>query len=558
MTLKPVSPSLRATPGQGQDNPKTLENPISTNKAELRLASLLEAPWAVRRWLATRHAEDRRIFASSAVVTILALVNGGVSYLVQVLLAAHFGTGREMDAYLVAYALPLLIATAVSDAIALTLVPVFLSQWSNRGKDEAWRLTNSVVTMLFVGLVGLTATLWVFAEQCMKVIAPGLVGTSRTLSVELLRLMLPTIGCLVLSGGLTAVHHALNRFTQPAMAPIANAVTMFICIFVLVPKMGIYAVALGTTLGAASRVVCLLPVLLEARKAGNYWHWHHPEIGQFWSLTIPLALAGLAFKGNVVIERFIASWMPEGRIASLGYAYQIAFLLIVLATQGLGITLFPQMSSEAAVEKMKKVGTTLANGMRWTILILTPVIAGVAILREPIIRLLFQRGAFNETSVHDTSLALLGYLGAVYAGGLANLPSRAFVAVKDVWTGIRIGVAGTALLIVLDLGLAAWLGYVGLALAYSLMSAFTLALWLRAISRRFEGFDWRKVFSSAISTLQAAAGMAIVCFFLKKMLSNVLPDTRMGTTLELAIIGITACGLYLALIALLARVRNLQ
>ena len=211
------------------------------------------------------------------------------------------------------------------------------------------------------------------------------------------------------------------------------------------------------------------------------------------------------------------------------------------------------MSDEAESGDLSKVGSTLAAGMRWTLLIITPIVAGVAVLREPIIRLLFQRGAFSASSSHDTALALFGYLGAVYATGVANLPSRAFVAVKDVWTGIRIGLAGAVLLVVLDLTLAPWLGFVGLALAYSLMSAFALGLWLRAVSKRFIDFNGKSVFSSGLYALVAAVGMTIVCYFLQKLLLSSFPPTRFGMVLEIAVIGSVGCGVYLAVIAVLLR-----
>jgi putative peptidoglycan lipid II flippase len=515
-------------------------------------------PFAVQRWLSNYSVEHKRLFASSAIVTFLALVNGGLSYLVQILLAAHFGTRREMDAYLIAYALPLLIATAATDAVATTFIPIFISHWSKGGKPDAWRLTNALITFVFVALVFLAIVLGIAAKACLSVMAPGLVGASRDLVVGLFRLMLPTIACLVLSGVLTAVNQAMNRFTQPALAPVVNAVTMLLCIVVLVPRMGIYGVALGTTLGAVARLLWLAPIMLEARNAGDYWGWRHAGMNQFWDMTLPLVFAGFAYKANVVIERFIASWMPEGRIASLGYAYQIVLLLVVLTTQGLGITLFPRMSHEGESGNLSKLGSTLAAGMRWTLLVITPIVAGVAVLREPIIRLLFQRGAFSESSSHDTGLALLGYLGAVYAGGLANLPSRAFVAVKDVWTGIRIGLAGVVLLIALDLVLAAWLGFVGLAIAYSAMSIFTLGLWIRAVSRRFIDFNGRSVFSSGLSALAAAVGMTMVCYFLQKLLLSSFPPTRLGIALELAVIGSIGCGVYLALTAVFFRFRSAQ
>lgn len=462
-----------------------------------------------------------------------------------------------MDAYLIAYALPLLVATAATDAVATTFIPIFITHWSKRGKPEAWRLTNALVTLLFVASVVLACGLGIGARECLTLMAPGMVGASRDLGINLFRLMLPSIACLVLSGVLTAVNQAMNRFTQPALAPIMNAVTMLICILVLAPRMGIYGVALGTALGALARLFWLSPVMLEARSAGAYWGWRHVGMNEFWSMTLPLMLAGLAYKANTVIERFIASWMPEGCIASLGYAYQIVLLLIVLTTQGLGITLFPRMSHEAESGDLSKLGSTLASGMRWTLLIITPIVAGVAVLREPIIRLLFQRGAFSVSSSHNTALALLGYLGAVYAGGLANLPSRAFVAVKDVWTGIRIGLAGVLLLVVLDLVLAAWLGFVGLAVAYSLMSAFTLGLWVRAVSKRFLDFNGKSVVSAGLAALTAAVGMTIACYFLQRLFVNSFPATRIGTALELGVIGSFGCGVYLALIAVFFRVKTL-
>jgi len=515
------------------------------------------AQFAIGRWLSNCSVERKRLLASSAVVTVLALVNGGLSYLVQVLLATHFGTKREMDAYLIAYALPLLIATAVGDAVAITFIPIFISHWSKAGKTEAWRLTNALVTLVFVALVLLAIGLGMGARECLTVMAPGLVGASRDLAIDLFRLLLPTSACLVLSGVLTGVNQAMHRFTQPALAPIMNAVTMLLCIAVLVPRMGIYGVALGTTLGAVARLFWLSPVLLESRNAGDYWGWRHPGMSQFWSMTLPLAFAGFAFKANIVIERFIASWMPEGQIASLGYAYQIVLLLAVLTSQGLGITLFPRMSHEAESGDLSRLGATLAVGMRWTLLIITPIVAGVAVLREPIIRLLFQRGAFSVSSSHDTALALLGYLGAVYATGLANLPSRAIMAVKDVWTVIRIGLAAAVLLVVLDLALAAWLGFVGLALAYSLMSAFTLGLWLRAVSKQFIDFNGKSVFSAGLSALTAAVGMTAVCYFLQKLLLNSFPPTRIGIALEIAVIGSIGCGVYLTLIAIFLRLRSM-
>jgi len=178
------------------------------------------AQFAIGRWLSNYSVERKRLLASSAAVTILALVNGGLSYLVQVLLAAHFGTRREMDAYLIAYALPLLIATAVGDAVAITFIPIFISHWSKGGKTEAWRLTNALVTLVFVALVLLAISLGIGARECLTVMAPGLVGASRDLAIGLFRLMLPTIACLVLSGVLTAVNQAMHRFTQSALAPI--------------------------------------------------------------------------------------------------------------------------------------------------------------------------------------------------------------------------------------------------------------------------------------------------------------------------------------------------
>lgn len=496
---------------------------------------------------------NKTLFLSSALVTGLALVNAGLSYLVQRALAAQFGTRREMDAYLAAFALPALVATALVDAVALTLIPVFMRQRARYGEQDAWRVVNALVAIAAVVLSILVAGLFLVAGPLMSISAPGLTGASRELAVALLHLMLPTIVCLALSALLTAVYHAHGLFAGPALASVLNTGTALAAILLLAPRMGIYGVALGTTMGAVARLLWLAPILRKGIAQGGYFQWGHPCVGQFWRLSLPLILAGMVFKGNLVVERFIASWMPEGCISNLGYAYQIALLLALFATQGLGITMLPRMSHEAAGGETADVGRSLGDGMRWQIFILTPVVVGVAVLREPIIRLLLRTGVFDEPSVHRTSLALLAYLGFVYFGGLANIISRAFIALRDLRPNILIGLAGMAALIVLDVLLARWLGYMGLALAYSVMSLFTLSLWFWAVQRRFQEFDWASMANAGLAALMASAGVAAACWPLKELLLTPPPKSLVDLAAALAVTGTAGAAAYLLLISRLAR-----
>ena len=498
-------------------------------------------------------AGNRRLFASSAVVTALALVNAGLSYMVQRALAAQFGTRREMDAYLAAFALPALIASAIADAVALTLIPVFMSQRAKYGDQDAWRVSNALVTMSAVALSVLAGGLFLVAGPLMSISAPGLTGASRNLAVALLRLMLPMIVCLSLAALLTAIHHAHGLFAAPALASVSNTAVMLAGILLLAPRLGIYGVALGTTMGAAARFLWLAPILGRRIAGGGYLQWRHVCVRHFWRLSLPLILAGFVFKANLVVERFLASWMPEGRISSLGYAYQIALLLAILATQGLGITMLPRMCDQAAGGETAHVGRSLADGIRWVIFILTPVVVGVAVLSEPITRLLLRVGVFDEASVHATAFALLAYLGFVYAGGLANMIARAFIAIQDLRPFIQIGLVSTAVLIVLDVVLARWLGYIGLALAYSVMWFFSLALWLLAVRRRFKAFDWTPTISAGLVALTASAGMAPICWILRAAVLTSAPRTLTELALALLLVATVGAAVYLLLVLLLTR-----
>jgi peptidoglycan biosynthesis protein MviN/MurJ (putative lipid II flippase) len=138
---------------------------------------------------------------------------------------------------------------------------------------------------------------------------------------------------------------------------------------------------------------------------------------------------------------------------------------------------------------------------------------------------------------------------------LANLPSRAFVAVKKVNTLIVIGLAGTVVLIALDLTLGWTLGFMGLALAYSLMSCFTLGLWFMAIRYHFPGFQWAKLASAARLSTLAVTGMALVCFSLKSTLMSLFPSTLVGTAAVITLTGLGGALSYGGIIILYNRRR---
>ena len=283
------------------------------------------------------------LFRSALIITFFSVLKIVLGFALQMVLAAKFGARMEMDAYLAASTIPTLITTVLLTSLNVTAVPVFVEYRIKKDETESWKIASSFINLALLGL-GAIALLGILgASRLVHLTVPGFGtgGEALTLTVNLLRVLFPSIVFSGLAGLLSSVYYSQRKFTLPSLAPALNGLVVLLVTFGLASRIGIMSVAVGTLVGSVIQFGLLLPIILTGKRYHFQLDYRHPGVVKIAKLMLPLLLGAVFYKANTVVDRFIASELAEGSISYLGYAFKVANVLVTLATQGFAVSLLP-------------------------------------------------------------------------------------------------------------------------------------------------------------------------------------------------------------------------
>jgi putative peptidoglycan lipid II flippase len=370
----------------------------------------------------------------------------------------------EVNAYNAAWLIPnTLYDFLINGAISAALVPVF-SAYAEGDDDEFWRVASGVVNLAMLLLVGLSALLALAAPLVVRLITqdtePGLRDQAEVL-IPLLLLPVPLMG---LSGLLTALLYARQRFLLPAFVASAFNAGIIAGALLLHRQLGIASLAVGMLLGALAQVLIQLPGL-----RGGRFHlalgWRHPGVRRVLTLYGPVAL-GMSFSIlGALIDRWLASGFT-GALATMSYATTLIQFPLGLVATAVSTAVLPTLSRQSVAEDEESFRGTFAMGLKVVLLLVLPATAALAVLREPVVRLLFEGGRFGADDSRQTALALLFYLPGLPAAAIDQMLLFAFYARRNTLTPnlVQGAAIGIYLLTALPLVFATRLGYLALVL----------------------------------------------------------------------------------------------
>jgi putative peptidoglycan lipid II flippase len=408
-----------------------------------------------------------------SIVTGLSFAQLLIQFAIQLVLARLFGAGTEMDAYVAALAPPTVIAAILSGSLGYVLVPVFSDRLLAGGQREALHVTAQVGIYLVI-LSGLTATaVGAGAQPIADLMCPGFSAAQRELTARLLCLLGVLIETNSLIAFLNAVHHCHRRFALPALAGVVGTLATLGYVLLFQHRHGIDAVAWGVVIGSATTVLILIPQFI--RDVRQYRPLTTPlQSGTRQALVLlaPLVFASLFWRLDPLLDRFLGSYLSEGSISHLGYAWRLTTALMMIGTSGLTIVAFPALAGHAAAGQREALNSEVAYGTRFLLFLLVPVSFGLAVFHEPVTRLLFERGKFTPADTQAVALLVVIYLGVVVGGSFGDLFSRTFYALQDMRTPVIVSIVGFVLAAAAKVIMAGPLDVAGLAAATSLYFVF--------------------------------------------------------------------------------------
>lgn len=351
----------------------------------------------------------------------------------EAVIAGVFGRGPEVAAFTAASAVP----TAVYDllvngAISAALVPVF-SAYAEKDEGELRVVAASVFALALGVLSAMCALLAWQAPLAVSLLAGGFAPELRDLTIQMTRLLLPSAVFMGLSGLITALLYARQRFLLPAFTTSAYNAGIIAGALALTPALGPLSLVAGVLLGSLLQVLLQLPGLRGMRRDGTAlpaWRidFRHPGVRRIVWLYAPVAL-GIGFSlVGIVLDRNLASRLDEAVIPTMRYATTLVQLPLGLVAAAVSFAVLPTLSRQADAHAEEEFRRTLAMGIKVVLLLILPAAAGLAALARPITALLFERGAFGPDDTAATARALLLYLPGLPAAAVDQMLLFAFYA----------------------------------------------------------------------------------------------------------------------------------
>jgi putative peptidoglycan lipid II flippase len=436
--------------------------------------------------------------------------------------AALFGAGAAMDAFTVAFRIPNLLRDLFAEgALSTAFVTVFAKTIARSGDPAAWRLANKVATLTIIALGVICLVGIVFSHELVALLAPGFDPAKSALTVTLTRIMFPFILMVSLAALVMGMLNAKNVFGVPAMASSffnAGSVLGGVSLgFLIDPHFGpraLVGIAVGTLFGGALQLLVQLPSLLgEGYRFSPDFHWRDSGVGAIFGLMGPSVIAASTVQINVLVNSVFASQLGNGPIFWLAIAFRVMQLPLGLFGVALGTVSLPLLSRLAVAGRLDAFRTELARALRLAFLLTLPATAGLMVLADPIMSVLYQHGKVTAAETFSAAGALRFY--AVGLSGYAALKVlvNAFYAIGQRKTPMYVSFMAVGLNLVFNWIFTFHLGWgvQGLALSTGCVATCNFLVLYALMRRHLQRLETRLMGVLLIKVAAATTALVAVC-----------------------------------------------
>jgi putative peptidoglycan lipid II flippase len=342
-------------------------------------------------------------------------------------------------------------------------------------------------------------------------------GEKFELASSLLKITFPYLWFISFTALSGAILNTLGRFAVSAFTP----VLLNVCIIAMAiygaewfdnPA---YTMAWGVFLGGFVQFAFQIPFLIRAGVLVKpKWAWHAAGVVKIRRLIVPALFGVSVTQINLLLDTMIASMLVTGSISWLYFADRLLEFPLGLFGIGIATVILPSLARLHTQKSNEEFSATLDWGIKIICLVGWPALAGLMVLAQPIIMVLFMSGEFTEATVLKVSFALFAYLSGLVSFMVIKILAPGYYARQDTKTPVKIGIIAMVANMVFNLMLAPFFGYVGLAIATTMsatLNAFLLYRGLKAqqiyqLSNETLLFIAKLVFSSLL--------MALVVYYL--------------------------------------------
>ncbi len=448
--------------------------------------------------------------------------------MVRVMIYARFmGDGPIASAFVYAFQIPNLFRRLLGEgALTAAFIPLFKNKEKTEGDKAMWHTANAVVSALVVisslviGVVmlGLSAALmW------------GEFDTHTRLMLELLRVVFPYMLLVCLAAVFMGMLNSRGYFFIPAMGATLLNVVMIATVLLVAPRWGedlgeqIFALAFGVLVAGVAQAGFQLPYLYrEGYQLRWVTPWRNDSVREVVRKMIPATIGVAAFQFNIIITQTLAFWIERASGAKIVASFEYAVRLMELPQGVFGVSLatflLPTLAGLAAEKQFPEFRENLRRGMGYLFFVNAIAAAMLMVLAEPMVRLLFEHGAFTADSTRRASFALMCLAPSLLTYSAVNVMARAFYALGDTKVPMQISAVCLCLNIVVLLPLIFMfpegLQAGALGVANALSSLLNVGLLSYALKRKMPKWEIQSLLRPVAGMLLAAVVAGGVAWFL--------------------------------------------
>lgn len=473
---------------------------------------------------------QKSIFSAATLIMIMVAASR-VLGLIRNRVLAHFFTAEVLSVYFAAFRLPeVIFEVLVFGSLSSAFIPTFTAYVSKKEKDQAWYVASVSLNFALICFLVLALVLLLFMQPLYKLIVPGFSASQLELVVRLARLLLLTQGFFIISYFLTGVLESLQRFLIPAIAPLFYNLGIIFGAVLFANRAGIYAPTVGAAIGAFFHFLIQLPLSLHLGfRPKLKLDLAHPGVKEIGRLAWPRIIELSFLQIGKSAELFLASLVSTAAYAYYTFANSLQLLPVGLFGTSLAKASLPSLSYHSAngdLSQFKKTFVLLFNEI---IFLTLPFSVFLAVLRVPLVRLVFGAARFTWESTVQTGYTVSAFCLGISAQALIYLLTRTFYALHNTKLPVKISIAtmftniilGIVFIVVLKLPI--W----SLALAFSVASIFQVILLLFSL-KKYAGLSLKPLGAPCFKITVASFLSGGLMFFFLKVLDRSVWDKKLS------------------------------
>lgn len=459
-----------------------------------------------------------KIFKATFIVMAMTILSRIIGFGRDMLAAYHFGVKGSYDIYVASVAIPESVFMIVGLAISTTFIPMLSEIKHNKSKEEMFKFSNNVVTILsilsiFVIILGL-----IFTKEIVNIFVPKFTKEQIELTIFLTRITLINIVLLCVNSCFASILQVCEDFIVPSLLGLFFNLPIIVYL-AFFGEVSIVGLTIANVLGNLLRVLVQIPSLYkQGYKFKLYIDLKDEKLRSMMILILPVIVGAGANSINMLVDKSLASGLTTGAMASLEYSQRIVTFANTAITTSIVSVVYPLMANR--LNAGDKVGFIkyLTKSIVIICLFLIPITFGMLFLSKEIVAVFYERGKFDSSAVILTSMALLGYsLQLPFAGIRDILNSSLFSMKKTKITTIN-GIIGVVTNIVLSITLSKSIGVLGIAIATSISSLVIALLLLNSTRKVVGSFNVKEVIIKISKVILSSSLMILILYFINNLL----------------------------------------